>query len=127
MIQASFWYTMSDYRNGTKDLTRRVKWRVPPGEQFMGVDKMQGIPKGGHRIPLGPSTCISVEEEPVNEIVIRPFRKDDKFPDGEYEVVREGLPAFAGKEEKFVALLLKINRGLHEDSIIKRVRFNRVI
>jgi hypothetical protein len=126
MNDVSFHYTQAQYRSGEKDLTRRVKWRVKPGDQFRGVEKMQGIKKGEHRIPLGVSLCLSVEEEPLNEIVKRPYRFDRIPILGEWEVVREGFPAFQGKEEKFVDMFCQINKGLHEDSIIKRVCFRRV-
>jgi hypothetical protein len=123
----SFHYTREAYQNGLKDLTRRQKWHVEPGEQFRGVEKMQGIKKGEHRISLGVSLCISIEEEPLNDIVKRPYRYDRQPLIGEWEVVREGFPAWQGKEEKFVDLVCRINNGMYEDSIIQRVRFQRVM
>jgi hypothetical protein len=92
--QVSFYHTQGAYLDGSKDLTRRIHWRIKPGEVFMGVDKMQGIPKGGHRIRLGRSICHAIGMEPVDEIVRRPQRYD-RAGVLRSEVVREGFPAFA--------------------------------
>lgn len=82
----------------------------------MGVNKTMGFRKGERPVKFHPSLCISNIPEPLNDIIKRPFR------DGRYEVVREGFPAWVGKEKEFVKLYMKANGG-PEDKIIRRIEF----
>lgn len=117
MRNMSFALTQNEYISRTKTVTRRDGWAfLKPGEFFMGVNKVMGFRKGERPIKFHPSLCISNIPEPLNDIIKRPFRG------GRYEVVREGFPAWVGKEKEFVKLYMKANGG-PEDKIIRRIEF----
>lgn len=117
MRNMSFALTENEYCSGVKDVTRRDGWIfLKPGDHFWGVKKAQGLKKGEHQVKFHPSECISNVPEPLNDIVKRPFR------DGRYEVVREGFPAWVGREIEFVKLYVKMNGG-PENKIINRIEF----
>ena len=96
MRNMSFFLTTEQYRDGSKDLTRRQGWWfLEPDDQFMGVVKGQGIPKGGKIEKLHSSTVIGTRMERIEDIT----------PE---DVIREGFP---GKStEWFVKMYCKANK-----------------
>lgn len=139
MKQVSFHYTQDSYKDGSKNVTRRLTWGVKPGEHFRGVKQMQGLKKGEHRTLLGESICVSVTLERLDEIIKHPIRRieiinntslnilDPDVMNTRTEMDREGVPAYT--PEQYVTLFKRINKRagveLNNDTIIKRVVFRR--
>jgi hypothetical protein len=140
MKRVSFHYTQDSYKDGSKNVTRRLNWNVKPGEHFLGVKQMQGLKKGEHHTPLGESICVSVTLERLDEIIKHPIRRieiinnpslnilDPDVMNIRTEMEREGVPAYS--PQQYVTLFRKINKRagveLNDDTIIKRVVFRRV-
>jgi len=61
MRNLSFMYTKQQYIDGTKTQTTRKSKNLSIGERFTGVEKCQGIPKGGHVVRLGPAIVEKIE------------------------------------------------------------------
>jgi hypothetical protein len=119
MRQISFHLTQEAYQDESKDLTRRDAWNnLKGGEVLMGVNQCQGLKKG-QQIKFHPLVVLTVQREPLDDIVKRPFR------DGRYEVAREGFPAWIGLEDRFVDLYVKANGG-PRDKLINRIEIRHL-
>lgn len=107
----SFALTTEQYKNGTKDVTRRLGWaNLKPGEIFNAVEKCQGLKKGEKVKYLGQNVCVSNRPEPLNAIT-----KED--------CIREGFPDL--EPEQFVEFFSKHNK-CGPDQIVSRIEFKRV-
>lgn len=108
MRNISFMLTTDQVRDSRpghvlKDVTRRLGWwGAQVGDIYMGVEKGQGIPKGGKIARIRPVQITSVRFEPVQAIVEQPIR------DGVPETVSEGFPDMDPWE--FLAFFCKHNR-----------------
>ena len=81
MRNMSFFYTKKQFINRTKTVTRRLGWEfIKPGDLFMGVEKAQGLGKGGKIIKLGVAQCVSTRWEPLDIITIEDVAREG-FPD----------------------------------------------
>ena len=98
MRNISFSITKSQFRNRTKHATRRKGWlKVKVGDHLMGVEKGQGIPKGGHVVKLGEIVVTAVSREPLTGVA-EPG-----------ELALEGFPDMTPAE--FVTMYLEANGG----------------
>lgn len=107
----SFAMTTDQFKNRTKDVTRRFGWWfLKPGDEVLGVEKAMGLKKGEKVKPLGMIRIISTRPVPLNAIT----------PD---DVVREGFPGWT--PEQFVKMLVSHYR-VKEDQIINRIEFEYI-
>jgi hypothetical protein len=107
----SFAITTEQYRNRTKDVTRRLGWEfVKVGEVLNGVEKCQGLKKGEKVVKLGQHRVVTRHREPLNAITA-----DD--------VRREGFPGQS--PEWFIEKFCKANRAKRctPETIITRIEY----
>lgn len=117
MRNMSFALTTAQYRARIKLVTRRLGWKhLRAGEQFMGVEKAQGIPKGGKVVRLHASMCCSNRAEPLSRMIEIPHY-------GRAEVVLEGFPELS--PEEFVAMFCQHN-GCTPEDIVQRIEFRHL-
>lgn len=83
-----------------KKRSRRDGTGYRVGETRMAVDRCMGLKKGEHPRHIHPVEFVTVEREPLMDIVRRPYRN------GHYEVEEEGFPEWIGQEMKFVEMYL---------------------
>jgi len=111
MRRISFGLTIQQYRNGTKNVTRRLGWAgQQAGDRLLAVDKVMGFRKGQHATVLGELQVVSVRRERLDAI-----DQDD--------VRREGFPHLdpAG----FVAMFCKA-MGCSPDTLVTRIEFQQL-
>lgn len=109
MRNISFHLTKDQFKSRTKFVTRRNGWaNLKPGDWLMGVEKGQGIKKGGLR-RLGPIEIINITREPLNAIT---------KPD----CILEGFPDLTPNQ--FIHdLYLSGVKGMTEDGIVTRIEY----
>jgi len=111
MRNMSFFLTTKQYRNRTKTVTRRLGWwSVQAGDQFMGVVKGQGIPKGGKVEKLHASEVVSARTERLDAI-------------DEEDVIREGFLHLTPDE--FVKMFCEHN-GCQPWTLVNRIEFKHL-
>ena len=77
---------------GTKDVTRRYGWlNVKVGELLQGIEKGQGIPKGGHVRKLRQIRVLSARREKLARLLEEPEYGRD-------EMRREGFPGMEPRD-----------------------------
>lgn len=104
----SFSMTVRQFRDRTKDVTRRLGWvDLRPGDRLMAAEQCMGIKKGEKVARLGMIEVVSVRIEPLYLI------------DAE-DVVREGFPDM--DPEGFVEMFCRANR-CRPDTMITRIEF----
>lgn len=109
----SFALTTPQFKARTKTVTRRLGWeKVKPGELLQGVEKCQGIPKGGKVVKLELIRVVSVSREPLRWIA-------DSW--GQEECAREGFPDMTPWE--FVEFFCKANRPCEPTWPVTRIEF----
>jgi hypothetical protein len=124
MRNLSFAYTTDSFMDGSKDVTRRI-WKkqwVKPGDHMMGVEKAQGLGKGGKIKRLGEIVILSVKPEPLNHIIEEPNRFYHPLPPRQ-ETSREGFPRLSAEE--FVTLFCNLNK-CKPDQQVYRIVFAHV-
>jgi hypothetical protein len=130
MKNMSFMLTTPQFKRGEKDVTRRVfhtQKRNPAipvgwamlevGEHFSAVEKSQGVRKGESIKHLGQCICISNTQEPLNEIIKRPFREN-----GRSEMAREGFVHFTA--DQFVQFFCN-EMKCHPGTMVNRIEFRK--
>ena len=105
------------------DVTRR---RIPVrarkvGQHIRAVEKMQGLKKGDHQVVWGEIRIVSLEHEPLGDIITRPYRNSTLS-----ECTREGFPELT--PEEFVAMVIGHygRKNMDEDTMIERVQYVHV-
>lgn len=110
----SFMLTTEQYRNKTKFVTRRLRWKfVKPGDIQNGVEKGQGLKKGEKIVKMGQHKIRSSRWEPLRLMT-------DVLRYGKREVILEGFPDLTPQE--FVDMFCKANRCI-PDTKINRIEF----
>ena len=118
MRNMSFMLTTAQFLDGSKDVTRRMGWLfLKPGHVVMGVEKSQGLGKGGKIKRLGMIKIKSVEREPLELLT-------DWLDYGFQECRREGFPDMTPAE--FVEMFCKSHKRCRPDSTVTRIEFSRV-
>lgn len=113
MRSISFQLTTEQFKNRTKDVTRRLGWaNLRPGDRLEGCVKCMGLKKGEKRERLGIVEVVSVVREPLAAIAA--------YPD---DCRREGFPAFTPAE--FVAMFARAQRCTPA-TLVTRIEFRYV-
>jgi hypothetical protein len=118
----SFFLTKDAYLDGSKTVTRRggkglKGWPfLKAGDLCNGVEKSQGIPKGGKIKRLGQHEIVSTRFEPLQRMIDEPEY-------GKQEVILEGFPEMTPAQ--FVAMYCKHN-GCTPDFKVNRIEFKRI-
>ncbi len=82
----SFALTTKQFRDRTKDVTRRLKWlNLKAGEILNACEKCQGLKPGEQIVKLGQIRVKSVRREALHDCT-------------DAEAVREGFPDLTGEE-----------------------------
>jgi len=111
MRNMSFFYTKRQFLDGTKDVTRRLGWKfLRRGDLFMGVEKSQGLGKGGKINRLGVCRAVVVNRERLCDIT-------------KVEVEREGFPGMSPTE--FVEMFCR-HMKCSGDAKVTRIEFERL-
>lgn len=118
MRNISFMLTTPQFIDGSKDVTRRMGWLfLKAGATLMGVEKSQGLGKGGKIKRLGKIRIKSVRREPL-----RRMTDDPQY--GRTECSREGFPTMEPCD--FVEMFRKSHKGCISSSDITRIEFERI-
>jgi hypothetical protein len=118
----SFMLTTPQFLDGSKDVTRRNGWAfLKAGDVLCGVEKSQGLGKGGKIKRLGMIRVKDVRREPLRAIT-------DNLHYGFTETVREGFPHPHPKfyPSEFVEFFCKSHKGVTPDSTITRIEFEHI-
>lgn len=76
----SFALTKRQFKDGSKDVTRRLGWlNLKPGQRLRAVYKAMGLKKGEHPEELGVIEVVSVRREPLGFIDLDDCRREG-FP-----------------------------------------------
>lgn len=111
MRNMSFSMTERQFRDGSKDVTRRLGWAfLRPGDHFMAVRKAMGLRKGEKIERLGECRVVSVRSEEL-------FSVEDS------DAAREGFPHLSG-----LAFALMFCKHMRCDlsTVVRRIEFERV-
>lgn len=115
----SFAMTTAQYRDGSKDVTRRWAWEnAKAGDVVMGVEKAMGLKKGEKMVRLGPAEIVSVRREPLDRMITDPAY-------GKEELRREGYPFGLTDPELFVHRLCYGTKKKPSD-LITRIEFRKL-
>lgn len=118
MRNISFMLTTPQFIDRSKDVTRRNGWRfLKIGEQLCGVEKSQGLGKGGKIKRLGIIRVVAVRPEPLQAML-------NDLDYGHEECVREGFPNMSPAE--FVAMFCASHHGVGPATNISRIVFAHV-
>ena len=109
MRNMAFSKTVSQMRDGSKTVTRRVgTWQdLEPGTLLMAVEKSQGLGKGETVKRIGVIRVLSVREEPASAVTA-------------HDIVREGFPNM--RRIDFLLLLGVVSPA----TIVTRIEFEHV-
>ena len=108
MRNMSFFATPAQFRARTKTVTRRgAWWFLKSGDIVMGVEKSQGLGKGGKIVRMGPIRIVSTRTEPLSDIT-----QDD--------VIAEGFPDWT--PSNFIDSYMKAYK-CGEDEPVNRIEF----
>lgn len=113
MRRISFAKTKRQFKDRSKDVTRRIGWLfAKPGMRLLGVSKVMGFKPGEVAEEFGVIEVVSVRREPLNAIT-----KED--------VAREGFP---GKSpEWFVDMFMReIKNAKMPHMTVTRIEFRYV-
>lgn len=118
MRNMSFMLTTAQFLDGSKDVTRRMGWLFLKADQIvMGVEKAQGLGKGGKIKRLGLIKIKTVGRERLSTMV--------DLPDyGKRECRREGFPDMNPLD--FIIMFCKSHKGCVSSSVITRIEFERI-
>ena len=112
MRNISFFLTTKQFKDHTKDVTRRNGWLfLKPGDILMAVEKAQGLNKGEKIKQLGKILIEKVSREPLVDIT-------------QHECVREGFPNML--PERFIEMFIDSHKGVTADTIITRIEFKHI-
>ncbi len=117
MRNISFSLTTPQFIDGTKDVTRRLKWEfLKVGDHLMGCKKCQGIKPGESLERLGPIEVVSITREPLSRMI-----DDARY--GRAEAKREGFPEMTGRQ--FVEMFCR-HMKCTPATPIARIEFRRL-
>lgn len=111
MRNISFMLTAEQFTNGTKDVTRRLRWlNLKPGDRLCGVLKSQGLKKGEKLHRLGVIEVVSKRRERLDAIT-------------GYEVHREGFPLMTPAQ--FISMFCS-HMKCEPSTIVTRIEFTHI-
>ena len=107
----SFSLTTAQFLEGTKTVTRRLKWDfLKSGDILQGVEKTMGLNKGEKVKRLGLLRVVSVRKEPLKSIT-------------KTDCIREGFPNLTPKQ--FTQMLTE-HYGIAPDTPVNRIEFEHI-
>jgi len=110
----SFMLTKKQYRDQTKNVTRRNGWAFAKvGDIVNGCEKCQGLKKGEKIVKMGQHRFVDLRWEPLRQMIDNPEY-------GKNEVVREGFPNMTPQE--FVDMYCEHNKCTPE-TMVHRMKF----
>lgn len=119
MRNISFSMTKPQFRDGSKDVTRRNGWwNAVPLEKLKGCEKCQGLGPGGKIVVMGIIQLVNVRPEPLRRMIDEPEYGRD-------ECRREGFPHMS--PEEFVDFWCSGHKKTTPASIINRLQFVHVL
>ena len=111
MRNISFSLTTKQFKDGTKDITRRFGWWfLKPGDKLCVVEKAMGLKKGEKMKKLGVIEIISVRAEPLNKI-------------SKTDCAREGFPGWT--PAMFINMLCS-HYKIKPSKVCNRIEFRRI-
>lgn len=114
----SFMLTTPQFIDGSKDVTRRLGWLfLREGDDLMGVEKSQGLGKGGKIKKLGLIRVVSVRRELLLDMI-----GNEEY--GREECRREGFPEKS--PEEFVAFFCGSHAKCMPSSLVTRIEFKKL-
>ena len=117
MRNISYALTEDQFLDGSKDITRRLRWlNLKAGDFLMGCRKCQGLKPGEDLVRLGIVHVVDVRREPLNRM-----SADSAY--GIEEARREGFPHLSGGE--FVEMFCR-HMKCDPGQIITRIQFEHV-
>ena len=117
MRNISFSLTTAQFKDGSKDITRRLGWDfLNVNDHLMACEKCQGIKRGESIVRLGPIQVISITREPLSRMIT-----DPKY--GKAEAIREGFPDLTGQQ--FVEMFCR-HMKCQTATRIARIEFKRI-
>lgn len=109
MRNIAFSMTTRQFRDRSKDVTRRCGWlKLKAGTRLQGVVKGMGLKKDEHPEALGIIEVVSVGREQLSVIT-------------QAEVNREGFPEMTPAE--FVEMFCKGHRGCKPETVVTRIEY----
>lgn len=119
MRNMSFALTTQQFRDRTKDVTRRVGWKnLKPGDLVQAVEKGMGLKKGEHPVKLGIIRIVSVRRE-----MLCTMWQYDSDKQSRSECSREGFPELDWSQ--FVEMFCRHN-GTTPATTVTRIEFEYV-
>lgn len=118
----SFALTTPQFLDRTKTVTRRAAWLLlKVGDVLCGVEKSQGLGKGGKIKRLGLIRITGIRRERLDRMI-----KDAAY--GFSECAREGFPSPHPKSSPgcFVEFYCRSHKGVTPDSVITRIEFEHI-
>lgn len=107
----SFALTERQFLDGTKTVTRRLRWqKAQPGTLAIAVRKCMGLKRGERQVVLGGIEILSTRHERL-ELIDRD------------ECAREGFPHMSPAD--FVALFCAANKGCRPTTFVNRIEYRR--
>lgn len=107
----SFALTERQFLDGSKDVTRRLRWLdLVAGERLTAVRKGMGLKRGEKQVLLGELEVVSVRYEPLDAIT-------------QEECAREGFPEMTPAE--FFAFFCAANKCA-STTVVRRIEFRRL-
>lgn len=118
MRNISFAMTKEQFRDRSKDVTRRLGWwDAEVGWQLMGCEKCQGLGPGGKIVRMGAIVLVDARRERLDRMLT-----DRTY--GVVEVCREGFPMMTPLE--FVQFFIQGHKGATMNSVIMRLEFKHI-
>ena len=114
MRNISFFLTQDQFKDRSKDVTRRLGWKfLKAGDVLMACEKCQGLKPGEPLNRLGVIKVVDVRREPLHRMIV-----DQVY--GVEEARREGFPKMNG--EQFVEMFCEHMKG-EVDQVVTRIEF----
>lgn len=118
MRNISFMMTKEQFRDGSKDVTRRnAWWDAERGWMLQGCEKCQGLGPGGKIVKMGAIWLADVRSEPLIRMLNEPEYGWD-------ETRREGFPDWSPLQ--FTSFFIEGHKGVTLEKPIMRLEFRRV-
>jgi hypothetical protein len=117
MRNISFSLTEAQFLDGSKDVTRRLRWLfLRAGDRLMACRKCMGLRPGESIVRLGEIEVVSTRREKLSCLIVDPDY-------GQAEAMREGFPKLTGKQ--FVEMF-RSHMVVPADGMVTRIEFKPI-
>ncbi len=118
MRNISFSLTEPQFLDGSKDVTRRLGWKMlKVGDRLQGCRKCMGRKPGEPLVKLGVVEVVSIRREKLRAM-------NDNLNYGFAECKREGFPEMTPRG--FVNFFCESHRGCTPETTITRIEFKHI-